>query len=128
MDNTMKNATTKELEGQETLFENEAQEEETTVEETAESSDDPLKEAIEDQLKKIRRQNMLIGFQTACRVTLEKIIVAERKPGKRTMNDYKRLIKDLKQFCETGLSRTVNTDGETEPVKEESPTEETVQN
>jgi hypothetical protein len=128
MDNTMKNAATEELEGQETFFENEAQEEETTVEETAESSNDPLKEAIEEQLKKIRRQNMLIGFQTACRVALEKIIVAERKPGKRTMNDYKRLIKDLKQFCETGLSRTVNADGETEPVKEESPDEETVQN
>jgi hypothetical protein len=128
MDNTMKNATTEEFEGQETFFENDAQEEETTVEEAVESSDDPLKEAIEDQLKKIRRQNMLIGFQTACRVALEKIIVAERKPGKRTMNDYKRLIKDLKQFCETGLSRTVNTDGETEPVKEESSTEETVQN
>lgn len=124
----MKNATTEELEGQETFFENEAQEEETTVEETVESSDDSLKEAIEEQLKKIRRQNMLIGFQTACRVALEKIIVAERKPGKRTMNDYKRLIKDLKQFCETGLSRTVNADGETEPVKEESPAEETVQN
>lgn len=128
MDNTMKNATTEEFEGQETFFKNDAQEEETTVEEAVESSDDPLKEAIEDQLKKIRRQNMLIGFQTACRVALEKIIVAERKPGKRTMNDYKRLIKDLKQFCETGLSRTVNTDGETEPVKEESSTEETVQN
>lgn len=128
MDNTMKNTTTEELKGQEALLENEVQEEETTVEETVESSDDPLKEAIEDQLKKIRRQNMLIGFQTACRVTLEKIIVAERKPGKRTMNDYKRLIKDLKQFCETGLSRTVNADGETEPVEKESPIEETVQN
>lgn len=125
MDNTMKNATVEELEDQETLLENEVEEEVVT---DKDSADAPLKEAIEEQLKKIRRQNMLIGFQTACRVALEKIIVAERKPGKRTMNDYKRLIKDLRQFCETGLSRTVNTDGETEPVKEESSTEETVQN
>lgn len=128
MDNTIKNTTTEELEGQESFVENEMQEEMTTNEDTMESPDAPLKEAIEEQLKKIRRQNMLIGFQTACRVALEKIIVAESKPGKRTMNDYKRLLKDLKQFCETGLSRTINADGETESVKEESPTEETVQN
>jgi hypothetical protein len=52
----------------------------------------------------------------------------EVKPGKRTMNDYKRFIKDLKNFCDTGLSRKVNADGETEPIEEEPATEETVQN
>ena len=80
------------------------------------SEEDPLKEAINEQLKKIQRQNLLLGAQTICHTVLEKILKAEMQPGKRTMNDYRRLIKDLKKFCETGLSRKVNTDGETEPI------------
>lgn len=105
MDETMKNTVEEELEEQ-------------IAPEEEETNTDPLKEAIEAQMKKIQRQSMLIGAQTICRVMLEKILVAEAKPGKRTMNDYKRLIKDLKQFCETGISRKVNADGETEPIEE----------
>ena len=92
-----------------------------------ETSEDAFKEAVEEQLKKVHRQGMLIGAQTIFRVTLEKIVAFKSKPGKPTMNDYKRLIKDIQQFCETGLSRKVNADGETEPV-EESSEAETVQN
>ena len=87
-------------------------------EEDQHSTDDMLKEAIESQMKKIARQNMLIGAQTMCSVVLEKIVTAMNKPGKRTMNDYKRIIKDIQKFCETGLSRKVNADGETEPIEE----------
>ena len=107
------------------------EEEQTTPVEPSEqnSEEDPLKEAINEQLKKIQRQNLLLGAQTILHTVLEKIIKAESQPGKRTMNDCRRLIKDLKQFCETGLSRKVNTDGETEPIKEESSSEsETIQN
>ena len=106
------------------------EEEQKTPAETSEQSieEDPLKEAINEQLKKIQRQNLLLGAQTICHTVLEKILKAENQPGKRTMNDYRRLIKDLKKFCETGLSRKVNTDGETEPIEEESTTEETTQN
>ena len=105
------------------------EEEQTTPMETLDQSneEDPLKEAINEQLKKIQRQNLLLGAQTICHTVLEKILKAENQPGKRTMNDYRRLIKDLKKFCETGLSRKVNTDGETEPIEEESTTEETTQ-
>lgn len=92
------------------------------------NEEDPLKEAINDQLKKIQRQNLLLGAQTICHTVLEKILKAENQPGKRTMNDYRRLIKDLKQFCQTGISRKVNADGETEPIEDESATEETAQN
>ena len=106
------------------------EEEQTTPVETLDQSneEDPLKEAINEQLKKIQRQNLLLGAQTICHTVLEKILKAEMQPGKRTMNDYRRLVKDLKKFCETGLSRKVNTDGETEPIEEESTTEETIQN
>lgn len=89
-------------------------------EQTENEAEDPLKAAIESQMKKIQRQSMLIGAQTSCTVILNKITVAMNKPGKRTMNDYKRIIKDIESFCRTGLSRKVNADGETEPIEEES--------
>ena len=119
------------------IVKNETVTNETTVDEEQVTSvespnqnneEDPLKEAIEEQLKKIQRQNLLLGAQTICHTVLEKILKAENQPGKRTMNDYRRLIKDLKKFCETGISRKVNADGETEPIEEESTTEETIQN
>ena len=97
-------------------------------EQTEGDSEDPLKAAIESQMKKIQRQSMLIGAQTLCSVILNKITVAMNKPGKRTMNDYRRIIKDIESFCRTGLSRKVNADGETELIEEESTTAETVQN
>lgn len=97
-------------------------EEQKTPVETSEQriEEDPLKEAINEQLKKIQRQNLLLGAQTICHTVLEKILKAEMQPGKRTMADYRRLIKDLKKFCQTGISRKVNTDGETEPIEDES--------
>ena len=48
-------------------------EEQTTVPENETNNDDALKGAIEEQLKKIQHQNMLIGAQTVCRVVLNKI-------------------------------------------------------
>lgn len=114
MDETMKNATTEEIEEQEIV-----------TDETAEK--DPLKEAIEKQMRNLQRQSMLIGAQTMCRVVLEKILVFKSKQGKPTMNDYKRLVKDLQNFCETGISRKIDANGE--PIMEEEPAaEETVQN
>ena len=121
MDETMKNAVTEELNEQENSIEEESA---TTEQETDEN---PFKEAIEAQMRKIQRQNLLIGAQTICRVILDKIIATENKPGKTTMADYRRLAKDIRSFCTTGLSRKVNADGETEPV-DESTTEETIQN
>ena len=112
MDETMKNTTIEELE------------------ESAqpENKDDVFKEAIDAQLRKIQRQNILIGAQTMCTVILEKITTAMNKPGKRTLADYKRLTKDIEQFCRTGISRKINADGEVELVEDEPATEETVQN
>ena len=121
MDETMKN-TVEEINEQENITtENEVADEQNTQR-------DELREAIEAQMEKIRRQSMLIGAQTICRVILDKIIASMNQPGKRTNADHKRLIKDIKNFCETGVSRKVNADGETEPVNEEADTEETVQN
>jgi hypothetical protein len=108
MDETMKNST-------EELNDN-----------TSSTEDDALKAAIEEQLSKIRRQSMLLGGQVMLHTVLDKIVTAMNKPGKRSLNDYRRLVKDIESFCRIGLSRKVNENGETELV-EESTTEETVQ-
>ena len=80
---------------------------------------DELTKAIEEQMGKLRRQAMLLGAQAMCSTILSKIVVVKQKPGKKTYRDYERLVNDIQQFCETGLSRKVNTDGETEPVENE---------
>ena len=111
-----------------TVSEEQVEEEVATSEQVQDEQKDELKEAIEAQMRKLQRQNMLIGAQTACHVILEKILVFKSKQGKPTMNDYKRLVKDIEGFCKTGVSRKINADGEAEVVNEESSVEETVQN
>lgn len=105
MDETIKNT----VEEQTTTNQDEA-----TSDSEPTGNDDALKGAIEDQLKKIQRQNLLIGAQTVCTIILQKIANAMNVPGKRTMNDYKRIIKDIEKFCTVGVSRKVNEDGEVE--------------
>ena len=108
------------------IMSNEVVEEVNSTEDSV--TDDALKDAIEVQLRKIQRQNILIGTQTVCAVILEKIMKVMNQPGKRTMNDYKRVIKDIENFCRTGISRKINADGEVEVVNEETVAEDTVQN
>ena len=92
------------------------------VEPKDENTDDKLKEAIESQLSKIRRQSMLLGMQVCCHTVLDKIVTAMKKPGKRTMKDYKRLVKDIEQFCQIGVSRKINADGEADPIDTDNST------
>ena len=86
------------------------------------TTDDELKSVIETKLKEIQTQNLLIGAQTACTVILQKIAAWEAQPGKRTLNDHRRIIKDIKEFCLTGVSRKVNSDGTTSPRDKENDT------
>jgi len=96
------------------------------VDESTQSMDnDELKNAIEEQMSKLRRQSILIGAQTACNVILQKIYTYKAKPGKKTYRDLERLIVDIQKFCETGVSRKVNTDGTTSPVEKQPASEQT---
>lgn len=81
---------------------------------------DELTKAVEAQMEKLRRQSVLIGAQAICSTILQKITLAMRKPGKKSYRDYERLIKDISDFCTTGLSRKVNLDGTTSPIEEEA--------
>ena len=70
---------------------------------------DELKEAVNSQMRKIHNQGMVIGFQTACHTLLDKIYTFDRIDGKKTTNDYKRLVKDIREFCNVGVSRKLST-------------------
>ena len=91
---------------------------------TSKMDNDELKKAIEEQMRNLRRQSMLIGAQTACQVILQKIYTAQAKPGKKSYRDLERLIIDIQKFCETGVSRKINPDGTTSPMEDESKPEE----
>ena len=87
------------------------------------AADDEFKNAVYERMRKIHSDGMIVGFQTACHTALNKIYEFERGAGKKSTNDYKRCIKDLKKFFEIGISRKANTD-----ELEEKTEAETVQN
>lgn len=93
-------------------------------EEVSTMDNDELKSAIQEQFRKIQQQNLALGFRVCCQTVLDKITAFESSPGNKSNNDYKRLIKDIKKFVETGLSRKMSEQGEIEVPT----TEETVQN
>lgn len=94
--------------------------EEMDIKTPTETEKDDLTKAIEETMEKIRTQSMLLGAQAMCSVVLQKITVAMNQPGKRSLNDYRRLVKDIEDFCTTGLSRKVNPDGTTSPVDDDT--------
>ena len=81
---------------------------------------DELMEAVQAQMRKIHNQGMVVGFQTACHTILNQIYAFERKPGNKSANDFKRIIKDIKKFCDTGVSRKMNENGEIEIAESET--------
>ena len=86
--------------------------------------DEELKNAIEDQLSRIRRQSMILGFRVSCQTVLDKITAFERSPGTKSNNDHKRLIEDIKKFVEQGLARQMNEKGDIEITEENDDIEE----
>lgn len=102
-------------------------EENNTIEQQTEPvQKDDLQEAIEKVMDNVRKQSMLLGAQAICQTIVDKIYAFESSYGKKSANDYKRCLKDLKKFCDIALSRRVNADGTTELIEQSNA--ETVQN
>lgn len=108
-----------ELEEQLSPFANEKNEVQTPDVPLAENKD--FEDMVYTKMRQIHNEGMVVGFQTACHTALDKIYAFERSAGKKSTNDYKRCIKDLKKFFEIGVSHKVNSGEMIEP-------EETVQN
>ena len=84
------------------------------------ADDNEFRDAVYTQMRNIHNQGMVVGFQTACHTVLDNVYAFERKPGSKSANDYKRIIKSIKQFCETGISRKINANGEAETAENET--------
>lgn len=84
--------------GQMTLFA-----EEQTTEQENDLATDELKEAMNEQFTKIQNQAMVLGIRVTSKLVLDKIAVAMSKPGKRSLNDYKRLVKEIEDFCKVAM-------------------------
>ena len=75
-------------------------------------------EVVRKEMTNVHTRGMLLGVQVTCKMILDKISATMMQPGKRSMNDYKRLVKEIEQFCRTGVSRKINNDDTTESVEE----------
>jgi ribosome-binding ATPase YchF (GTP1/OBG family) len=106
------------------LFEDE--EKEVTTTDNALEEDEGFKELVYSRMRQIHNEGMVVGLQTACHTALNKIYAFESSAGKKSANDYKRCLKDLKKFFETGISRKANSNVTTE--SEENTEVETTQN
>ena len=78
-----------------------------------EQENEKFKGAIKDAVSKIQADGMLLGAQAVCKTILSKIYDFESSNMKKSANDYKRCLKDLKNFCHTGLSKNVDNNEET---------------
>lgn len=80
-------------------------EDEPIVEHADDLATEELKEAMNEQFTKIQNQAMVLGIRVASKMILDKIAVAMSKPGKRSLNDYKRLIKEIEDFCNVAMTQ-----------------------
>jgi len=72
-----------------------------------ETNVDELKKDVQDVMEKLRTQAMLLGGQSMAFMIAKMIDTELSKPGKRTMNDMKRIIKEVRKFCQTAIDHKV---------------------
>lgn len=77
---------------------------------------DEVKTKMEEKFSKFQSDMMILGVRIGSRTINNMILEFKQSPGKKSTNDYKRLIKKIEEFCSRSLA------------KDESSTEETVQN
>lgn len=81
---------------------------------------DELKAKTEEKFSKFQSDMMILGVRIGSRTINNMIVEFKKSPGKKSTNDYKRLIKKIEDFCNRSLAKD-------EP-SEESSTVEIVQN
>lgn len=84
--------------------------EDTTNEETAiNDAENEFKTKVENVVEQIRTQALLLGARSMC-VTIANMIDGDiNKPGKRSMADMRRIVKKVRDFCQTAINHTVET-------------------
>ena len=84
--------------------------EDTTNEETATNDvENEFKTKVENVVEKIRTQALLLGARSMC-VTIANMIDGDiNKPGKRSMADMRRIVKKVRDICQTAINHTIET-------------------
>jgi len=65
--------------------------------------EEKLKESVNEVLEKVRTQAMLLGGRSMAMVIANIIDESMRQPGKRSMNDMKRIVKNVRDFCQKAI-------------------------
>ena len=79
-----------------------------------------LEEAMKKQFEKVRMAGLLAGAKGICGVVVQYINQFNSSPGKRTLNDYRRLVKKINEFCSVSLGKTIDEEtGEIVDVEQE---------
>lgn len=81
---------------------------------------DEVKAKAEEKFSKFQSDMMILGVRIASKSINNMIAEFKQTPGKKSANDYKRLIKKIEDFCNRSLSK--------DETNNESSTAETVQN
>ena len=71
--------------------------------------DEQLKSDVQDMMEKLRTQAMLLGGRSMALVIANIIKDDMSKPGKRSMNDLRRTLKKVLDFCQKAIDSTVET-------------------
>jgi hypothetical protein len=67
-----------------------------------------LEEAMSKQFEKVRMAGMLSGAKGICGVIMQYIYQFNSSPGKKTLNDHRRLVKKINDFCSVSLSKKID--------------------
>ena len=70
---------------------------------------DELKNDVQEVMEKLRTQSMLLGGRSMALMIARMIDQDMTKPGKRSYNDLKRIIKEVRQFCQVAIDHEVET-------------------
>lgn len=81
---------------------------------------DEVKAKADEKFSKFQSDMMILGVRIASKSINNMIAEFKQTPGKKSANDYKRLIKKIEDFCNRSLSK--------DETNDESSTAETVQN
>ena len=94
------------------------------IKNTEEQEDDlkfeEAKSKVEEKFSKFQSDMMILGVRMGSRAINNMIVEFKQSPGKKSTNDYKRLIKKIEDFCNRTLTKNESNDDHS--------TDETVQN
>lgn len=68
---------------------------------------DEIKKLANDVIEQTRNHAMLLGGRSMAVVIANMIDEAMRQPGKRTMNDMRRIVKKVRDFCQVAIDHPV---------------------